>query len=163
MKDIKFVGLHAHCGVGSPFDGFGFPADHMDYAHQNGCEALALTDHGNMNGMSYQVLHAKKMKAQGKEFRPIFGVEAYFVPSVEEWKKTYEEHKADKKKARALSKEQSGTNIEADQRREFDFDRNRLFQLSNLHNLKALFCGTPLQNQVQQRPLHSGIDDRNLV
>ena len=114
MNNIKFVGLHAHCGVGSPFDGFGFPADHMDYAHNNGCKALALTDHGNMNGMSYQVLHAKKMIQQGKDFRPIFGVEAYFVPCVEEWKKTYEEHKADKKKARALSKEQSGTNIEAE-------------------------------------------------
>ena len=34
MEDIKFVGLHAHCGAGSPFDGFGFPQDHMDYAHQ---------------------------------------------------------------------------------------------------------------------------------
>jgi DNA polymerase-3 subunit alpha len=114
MNNIKFVGLHAHCGVGSPFDGFGFPADHMNYAHKNGCEALALTDHGNMNGTSYQVLHAKKMMKEGKNFKPIFGVEAYFVPSVEEWKKTYEEHKADKKKARAISNEQSGTTIEAE-------------------------------------------------
>ena len=62
MRDIKFVGLHAHSGVG----------------------------------------------------QPIYGVEAYFVPSVVEWRKTYEEHKADKKKARALSKGQSGTNIEAE-------------------------------------------------
>tara|TARA_Y100000593_G_scaffold95018_1_gene198361 strand:+ start:14755 stop:18189 length:3435 start_codon:yes stop_codon:yes gene_type:complete len=112
MNDIKFVGLHAHCGVGSPFDGFGFPADHMNYAHKNGCEALALTDHGNMNGLSYQVLHAKKMNKEGRDFKPIFGVEAYFIPDVIEWRKTYEEHKADKKKARALSKEQSGTTIE---------------------------------------------------
>ena len=43
---------------------------------------LALTDHGNMNGMAYQVLHAKKMKAEGKNFKPIFGVEAYFIPSL---------------------------------------------------------------------------------
>jgi hypothetical protein len=30
MSNIKFVGLHAHSGVGSPFDGFGYPQDHMD-------------------------------------------------------------------------------------------------------------------------------------
>ena len=99
MQDIKFVNLHAHSGVGSPFDGFGYPQDHMDYAYKNGCEALALTDHGNMNGLAYQVLHAKKMAKEGKEFKPIYGVEAYFIPSVIEWRKKLEEHKADKKKA----------------------------------------------------------------
>ena len=52
MKDIKFVGLHAHSGVGSPFDGFGYPEEHMDYCFDNGGEALALTDHGNMNGFA---------------------------------------------------------------------------------------------------------------
>ena len=114
MRDIKFVGLHAHSGVGSPFDGFGYPNEHMDFCYENGGSALALTDHGNMNGTAYQVLHAKKMEKQGKDFKPIYGVEAYFVPSVVEWRKTYEEHKADKKKARALSKGQSGTNIEAE-------------------------------------------------
>ena len=88
---MKFVNLHAHSGVGSPFDGFGYPQEHMDFAYENGCEALALTDHGNMNGFAYQVLHAKKMKAAGKNFKPIFGVEAYFIPSVEEWKVKLEE------------------------------------------------------------------------
>ena len=107
MSSIKFVGLHAHSGVGSPFDGFGYPQDHMDFAYKNGCRALALTDHGCMNGTAYQVLHGKKMEKQGKDFKPIYGVEAYFIPDVVEWRKTYEEHKADKKKARALSKEQS--------------------------------------------------------
>ena len=112
MKDLKFVNLHAHSGVGSPFDGFGYPQEHMDYAFSNGCEALALTDHGNMNGFAYQVLHAKKMKAQGKKFKPIFGVEAYFVPSVEEWKKELEKHRADKKKAKKIDAGRSGTTIE---------------------------------------------------
>ena len=112
MQNIKFVNLHAHSGVGSPFDGFGYPQDHMDYAYENGCEALALTDHGNMNGLAYQVLHAKKMEQEGKNFKPIYGVEAYFIPSVEEWRVKLEEHKADKKKAKQISKEKSGTNIE---------------------------------------------------
>ena len=102
---IPFVGLHAHSVVGSPFDGFGYPQEHMDFAYENGCGALALTDHGNMNGTSYQVLHAKKMKEQGKQFKPIFGVEAYFVPSIIKWKEAYEEAKADKKTARGLEKD----------------------------------------------------------
>ena len=66
---IPFVGLHAHSVAGSIFDALGYPQEHMDYAYENGMDALALTDHGNMNGMSYQVLHAKKMKAEGKEFK----------------------------------------------------------------------------------------------
>jgi len=99
---IPFVGLHAHSVAGSVFDGFGYPQDHMDFAYKNGMSALALTDHGNMNGMSYQVLHARKMKAQGRDFKPIFGVEAYFVPSVEEWKKEYDRIKEDKKQARKV-------------------------------------------------------------
>ncbi len=110
MSNIKFVGLHAHSGVGSPFDGFGYPQDHMDYAFENGCEALALTDHGNMNGTAYQVLHAKKMKSEGKHFKPIFGVEAYFIEDVVEWRKTYEEHKADKKESQTLIKRTIGHN-----------------------------------------------------
>ena len=101
-SSIPFVGLHAHSVAGSVFDGFGYPQDHMDFAYQNGMSALALTDHGNMNGMSYQVLHAKKMKAAGKDFKPIFGVEAYFVPSISDWKEEYEKVKADKKQARKI-------------------------------------------------------------
>ena len=114
MSNIKFVGLHAHSGVGSPFDGFGFPQDHMEFAYKNGCEALALTDHGNMNGTSYQVLHAKKMEKEGKSFKPIYGVEAYFIEDIVDWRKTYDEYRADKKKARTLSNERTGTNIEAE-------------------------------------------------
>ena len=96
IRKEQFVGLHAHSGVGSPFDGFGHPQQHMDFAHENGSTALALTDHGNMNGLAYQVLHAKKMKKEGKDFKPIFGVEAYFIESVADWKVKLEEHRADK-------------------------------------------------------------------
>jgi DNA polymerase-3 subunit alpha len=111
-KKINFVGLHAHTGVGSPFDGFGYPESHMNFCYENGGRALAVTDHGNCNALAYQLLHAKKMKKEGKDFKPIFGVEAYFIPCVNQWKKEYEEHKADKKKAKALSQDQSGVNVE---------------------------------------------------
>lgn len=101
-SSIPFVGLHAHSVVGSPFDALGYPQEHMDFAYENGSDALALTDHGNANGMSYQVLHARKMKEQGKDFKPIFGVEAYFLPSIDKWKEAYEKAKEDKKEARKL-------------------------------------------------------------
>ena len=52
------------------------------------------------------------MAAEGKNFKPVYGVEAYFIPDVTEWREKYEQHKADKKKARKLEKGQSGTNIE---------------------------------------------------
>ena len=83
---IKFIGLHAHSVAGSIFDAIGYPQDHMDFAYENGMGALALTDHGNMNGLAYQVIHARKMKEEGKDFKPIFGCEAYFLPSLEEWR-----------------------------------------------------------------------------
>ena len=33
----------------------------------------------------------------GKEFKNVYGVEAYFIPSIEEWKEAYEEQKKKKK------------------------------------------------------------------
>jgi len=69
-QKIPFVNLHGHSCF-SIFDGLGYPQEHMDFAFSNGSDALALTDHGNMNGLAYQVLHAKKMRAEGKNFKPI--------------------------------------------------------------------------------------------
>jgi len=110
---IKFVGLHAHSVAGSIFDAIGYPDAHMDFAFENGSDALALTDHGNMNGLAGQVLHAKKMQAAGKDFKPIFGVEAYFIPSIEEWREEYERAMADKKRARSAKKDAaSGATVE---------------------------------------------------
>ncbi len=97
MNNIPFVGLHAHSVAGSLFDALGYPQDHMDFAYENGMDALALTDHGNCNGLAYQVLHAKKMAKEGKSFKPIFGLEAYFIPSLHKWKEQYEENKSAKK------------------------------------------------------------------
>ena len=110
---IKFVGLHAHSVAGSIFDALGYPQAHMDFAYENGCDALALTDHGNMNGLAYQVLHAKKMMAEGKDFKPIFGCEAYFLPSLDDWRDEYQKAMEDKKNARKIKKEgQSGATVE---------------------------------------------------
>ena len=111
-SSIPFVGLHAHSVAGSPFDALGYPQAHMDFAYQNGSEALALTDHGNMNGLAYQIIHAKKMKAEGRDFKPIYGVEAYFVPSVKEWREEYDRAREDKKAASKDKKEAEKNNAE---------------------------------------------------
>tara|TARA_A100001515_G_scaffold145054_1_gene151612 strand:+ start:2240 stop:5638 length:3399 start_codon:yes stop_codon:yes gene_type:complete len=95
---LKFVGLHAHSVAGSPFDALGYPAEHMNAAIDMGMDALALTDHGNMNGFSWQVEHAKKLKKKGEKFKPIFGCEAYFIPSIKEWQEEYDKSKKKKKK-----------------------------------------------------------------
>jgi len=112
QPSIPFVGLHAHSVAGSIFDAIGYPPEHMDFAYENGASALALTDHGNMNGFSHQLLHLKKMKAEGKEFKAIYGVEAYFIPSITEWRIEYDRLKADAKEARKLKNDMSGTTIE---------------------------------------------------
>ena len=106
---IPFVGLHAHSVAGSIFDAIGYPQQHMDYAYANGSKALALTDHGNMNGLAHQVLHAKKMQAEGKDFKPIFGIEAYFIPSAKEWREEYDRVKAEQK---LKKKAASGATVE---------------------------------------------------
>ena len=110
-SSLPFAGLHAHSVAGSPFDGLGYPQEHMDFAHENGSDALALTDHGNMNGFAYQVLHAKKMMKEGKDFKPIFGVEAYFLPSITDWKMEYQKAKEDKKRQKEIEK-QKGMSFE---------------------------------------------------
>jgi len=108
-SSIPFVGLHAHSGF-SEFDGLGFPQEHMDFAYENGNDAHALTDHGHMNGFSYQVQHIKKMKKENKDFKAIFGVEAYFIPSVKEWKEKSEELKGQKLEKSELSKKRRKIN-----------------------------------------------------
>jgi len=126
QSSIPFVGLHAHSVAGSPFDGLGYPQEHMDYAYGNGMDALALTDHGNANGLAYQVLHAKRMHEDGKDFKPIFGVEAYFIKSIAEWQKVYDE-KQSQKKGRGSKKKvvSQGTVIETETRQQNDILRQR--------------------------------------
>lgn len=99
----KFVGLHAHSGF-SVGDGLSYPQEHIDFAIKNGSDALALTDHGNMNGFSHQHLHAEKLKKKGVSFKAIPGIEAYFVPSLDDWRKLYEETKQQKITEKEIAK-----------------------------------------------------------
>ena len=41
---------------------------------------------------------AKKMQEEGKDYKPIYGGEAYFIPSIDEWREEYETAMEDKKR-----------------------------------------------------------------
>ena len=112
VSEIPFVGLHAHSVAGSIFDALGYPEEHMDFAFKNGMDALALTDHGNANGLAHQVLHAKKMHKEGKDFKPIYGVEAYFIPSIANWREEYDNVKKQEKSKKKSESAQSGATVE---------------------------------------------------
>ena len=110
----RFVGLHAHCGTGSPYDGLGYPNQHIDFVLSNDMNAWALTDHGNGNGLAHAHTYAKKLKKKGQEYRQIYGVEFYFVPSLSEWRRSYEAHREEVRAARSEKKAKESTDISSE-------------------------------------------------
>lgn len=108
-KPNRFFGLHAHTGY-SVADGLGSPKQHFDFALENGLDGMAITDHGHMNSYADAQNWYEQYQKEGKKFKYIPGIEAYAIPSFQEWlllKKQREEEKEaakkDKKKA-ALKK-----------------------------------------------------------
>ena len=88
----QFVGLHSHSTF-STYDGLGYPHEHIDFVLQNGMNAWALTDHGNANGLAHARSHTAKLQKKGVDYRQLYGVECYFVPSLKDWSTDYEAHK----------------------------------------------------------------------
>lgn len=108
----KYVNLHAHSN-GSIGDAIGLPQDHFDFAQKNDLEAHAITDHGNMNTFSHSYKYYENLKKEGKSFKILYGIEAYFVPSLTEWSLLKEENskrkeleKQAKKTAKTKSKKE---------------------------------------------------------
>lgn len=99
----KFVGLHSHSTF-SIGDAIGMPQDHIDFARENGMDAIALTDHGNMNGYSHQYFHNQKLKKDGILFKAIPGIEAYFVDSLRKWSELYETDREKKRLTKLAAK-----------------------------------------------------------
>jgi len=106
----RFVGLHNHT-MFSSFDGLGYPDDHFKFCMENGLDAHAITEHGNMSSYAHAQLWVEDWAKANKDkhFKYIPGVEAYYHPDLEEWQRhveAAEQAKADKKAAEKLAKEQ---------------------------------------------------------
>ena len=84
MKPTKFVNLHSHSSK-SLFDGFGPADEHLQFAVDNGMDAMAITDHGNMNAFPEAEQKSSDLKKKGRKFKYIPGVEAYYHPDLKEW------------------------------------------------------------------------------
>lgn len=97
----KFVNLHGHSVVGSPGDAIDFPDKHVEFALKNGSDAIALTDHGSMAGISFFKLAVDKInsKSDKPRFKGIPGVEAYFIDSLPKWRQLLAEDKEAKEEA----------------------------------------------------------------
>ncbi len=91
---LKYVSLHNHTNF-SMYDGLGYPKDFYNFVIGNGGDAFAITDHGSMNSLGYAVSAAKDFKNKGVNFKPIYGVEAYIVPSIAEWHKLHSQEDVD--------------------------------------------------------------------
>ncbi len=89
--NIPFYNMHGHTTF-SIFDGMGYPEEHVDYGFQNGLLGMAFTEHGNCNSFSYAFQKSKKMKEEGKDFKIVYGIEAYIHPSIEDWKQEKQKH-----------------------------------------------------------------------
>lgn len=76
-----------------PYDGLGYPDQHIDFVLNNGMNSWALTDHGNGNGLAHAHAYAKKLKKKGVDYRQLYGVEFYFVPSLNGWRIEYDNHR----------------------------------------------------------------------
>jgi DNA polymerase-3 subunit alpha len=77
---MKYVSLHHHSTF-SYGDGYGLPAEHVEFCATAGMKAMALTEHGNT---SSHVQLEKAAKLYG--IKPIYGVEAYIAGPVEKRK-----------------------------------------------------------------------------
>jgi DNA polymerase III subunit alpha len=105
----KFVSIHNHCTF-SAMDGLGYPDDHFKWCIENGLDAHAITDHGNMNCYAHAQLWVEDYnKKNDVKFKYIPGVEGYFHPDLSQWEKDKELHersKGDKKLVRKLQAKQ---------------------------------------------------------
>jgi DNA polymerase-3 subunit alpha len=92
---MNFVNLHCHTGLGSPYDGLDTPKELVTVAIEKGMNSLAITEHGNLNSLQEFVQHVEtinKERALKDEelFKPIYGMEAYYIEDLEAWKAAHE-------------------------------------------------------------------------
>ena len=82
IQDFTSIHNHSHFSV---MDGISLPQEMLKAAKEKGLRSIALTDHGHCHGHADWYLHGKKIGV-----RTIFGVEAYVIDSLAEWRKLKE-------------------------------------------------------------------------
>lgn len=80
----EFTSIHNHSHF-SVMDGISFPEEMVKVAKDKGLKSIAITDHGHCHAHADIYIHGKKAG-----MRTIFGVEAYVIDSLKEWKKLKE-------------------------------------------------------------------------
>ena len=103
----RFTGLHAHSSF-STFDGLGYPKEHINFilSEAQGMDSWTLTDHGNGSGLAHARAHTVKMQKAGRKYRQLYGVEFYFVPSLDDWRSQYESHRQSVKDAKSAKQQE---------------------------------------------------------
>lgn len=105
---LKFVNLHGHDGQ-SVYDAIGSPTDYAEWMLKNAGEdsgALAITNHGNMNSIGAMVAAQKKYDKKGAPVKFLYGVEAYYLPSILDWRETKAKIDEEKKEEKKRKKEE---------------------------------------------------------
>ncbi len=100
----EFSNIHAHSAF-SFQDGVCTPEEMVLAAKQCGLRSIAITDHGHAHA------HADfHFACQKHDFKGLFGVEAYVIHSIDEWRETKERLKIEK----AARKSQAAEDMEVD-------------------------------------------------
>lgn len=102
----KFVGLHSHTTF-SPYDGLGYPAQHLEFVRENGMDGLGITEHGNFNSLAHAQLFIDdwKKKDPHLNLKYIPGIEAYFHPDLEQWQRDKVRDEEEQANAKLANKE----------------------------------------------------------
>ena len=101
---LKFASLHSHDGS-SLYDGLGSVEDNCEWLLKNAGEdsgGFALTNHGHCSSAGYIAAAQKKYKDRVKL---LFGLEAYYLPSLIDWATTKELKKEEDKEKKKVKQE----------------------------------------------------------
>jgi DNA polymerase-3 subunit alpha len=98
----EFASIHNHTSF-SFQDGVATPEELVLAAKENGLRSLALTDHGHAHGHADFFAACKKHSYKG-----LYGVEAYTIHSLEEWRQLKERIAEEKRAKKAAKKAEDG-------------------------------------------------------